>query len=76
MSEKVMSLPFALFNLHINDASEKAKKAFIKRFSQEEWDKSIQPFHDKGIMSIFDSITDKTLWYVETIGIYVNENRE
>jgi hypothetical protein len=51
---EVMTLDFALFNYHINNARKKAKKAFIKRFSQKDWDKEIQPFEDAGIMSIFD----------------------
>lgn len=77
MSEKVMDVRFALFNGHSNDAFEKAKSAFLKRFSQEEWNKQIQPHVDAGIMGIFGKKpTYPQQWYVETVGIYVNEGRE
>lgn len=75
-TEEILDINFSLFNGHINNASEKAKKAFIKRFNQEEWDKHIQPFEDNGIMTIFAKKPNRyTLWYVETVAVFVNENR-
>ncbi len=73
-TKEILSPNFAVFNLHINDAESKAKQAFVKRFAQETFDSEIQPFIDKGIMSIFNTKpTEHTRWYVEAVGIFVNQ---
>jgi hypothetical protein len=51
---KAMSPHFAVFNLHVNNAGEKADAEFIRTFGQKRFDRYIKPHHDKGIMSIFD----------------------
>lgn len=73
---KIMDLHFSLFNCHINDAFERSKAMFIKRWSQLAWDQQIQPFVDKGIMSILQTYPDSyAQWFVECVWIFVNENR-
>lgn len=74
--KETMPVSLAVFNGHINDAFSKAKKAFIKRFSQEDWNTAIEPFCKKGIMGIFrNPPNEKTSWYVESVAMYVNEVR-
>jgi len=71
-----MDLGFALFNCHINNAKSKAKKDFIKKFGLEVWNKEIEPFWGKGIMSIFsEPPNEPRAWYVEKIQEYVNKGR-
>jgi hypothetical protein len=67
---------FALFNCHINNAQEGAMKEFINTFGQDVWDKRIQPFMDKGIMSIFDKKPNKyTRWFVMKVQEIVNKEQ-
>lgn len=76
MDNEILDPYFAVFNQHINDAGNRAKIAFIKRFSQGEWNEHIQPFEDKGIMSMFNEKPNKyLLWYAETVAVFVNENK-
>jgi hypothetical protein len=80
VSEKkpeVMDLSFSMFNGHVNDAFEKAKVAYLKRWGKKSWDEKIAPLHEAGIMTIFHSApTEETRWYAEVVAVYVNEGRE
>lgn len=74
-NKEPMNFQFALFNGHVNDAFKKAKKAFIQSFGQAGWDKHIEPFSKKGIMSILqDTPTKETLAYVFAVSAFVNED--
>jgi hypothetical protein len=77
MSEKSrMDSGFAVFNLHVNDAGERANAEFIKQFGQERFDKKIKPFYDRGIMSIFRQKPGKyALAWVTLVTAFVNEDR-
>lgn len=71
---EILRLHFALFNCHINNAEEKANSAFVRRWDFETWQKEIEPYLEKGIMSIFEGEPNEyTTWYVEAIGIFVNQ---
>lgn len=49
-----VSHSFAVFNLHVNRAGERADEEFIKQFGQEHFDRHIKPYRDNGIMAIFE----------------------
>ena len=69
-----MSPYFAVFNFHINDARDKAKKLFVKTFGQEAWDKEIQHYVTNGVMEIF-SIPHPdfmVMFYVAAVTMIVN----
>jgi hypothetical protein len=70
-----LGVTVALFNCHLNNAQERAKVAFIKRFDEASWKKEIQPFIDKGLMSITENPNGYARWFVEAVAIFVNENR-
>ena len=75
-TNEMLDVQFALFNCHINKAQEKVKILFIKRFGQDIWDKEIELFEKKGIMSIFDTKpTYHTEWYVEMMWYFVNQDK-
>ena len=64
---------FAVFNSHVNDAKVKAKQMFIELHGQKKWDEQLQPFLDKGAMSIFDEDPNQyTRAYVLFIWMFVN----
>ena len=66
---------FAVFNYHLNNAKERSKELFIACFGKDKWDREIQPFHDKGIMTIFHKKPNKYVqWYVATVTSIVNEH--
>jgi hypothetical protein len=68
-----MDVRVSVFNCHSNKADERAKVAFIDLFDQKLWDKKIQPFIDKGVMSIFDEkLNTHTQFYAWTIWLFVN----
>lgn len=72
MTER-MGTVFAVFNLHVNDAGEKAKRIFIANFGQDMWDEVMQPLEDAGIMSIFDQEPTPFLsFYITTVLLLVN----
>jgi hypothetical protein len=74
--KEIMDISFAVFNRHINNAGDRAKMAFIKRFGQEVWDKEIEPFEKQGIMTLFHTEPNTyTEWYTEVVGVLVNEDR-
>ena len=65
---------FALFNLHKNQAGERAKQEFIRKWGQDVWDKEMKPFEEKGIMSIFQQPPNQyTSFYVGRVHEMVNE---
>lgn len=65
---------FAVFNYHINKVDIKAKKNYIKKYDKKSWKKCVQPFINKGVMSIFDvPPTEHTLFYVQQVHKYVNK---
>lgn len=67
----------AVFNYHMNDAGEKAKQAFIRSFGQEGWDMHIQPFEDRGIMSLFNvTPTFHTMFYVTAVMLFASGDAE
>lgn len=75
-SNEVMDPYFSLFNLHVNDAGERARAAFIKRFGVDVWRENIGPDYESGVMAIMQKPpTEFTKWFVETIWVFVNENR-
>lgn len=67
----------AVFNYHVNDAGEKAREAFIRAFGQEGWDMHIQPFEDRGIMSLFNvTPTFHTMFYVTAVMLFASGDAE
>lgn len=65
---------FAVFNSHINDASNKADAEFIAQFGQEAFDEHIKPHHENGIMGIFnESPSLHTMSWVVLCTCYVNQ---
>ena len=69
-----MSVDFAVFNLHRNNAGKRANKLFITKYGRTEFNKTMMPFHRKGIMSIFDSRpTRRTKMWVNAVHRFVNE---
>lgn len=72
-----LSHGFAVFNLHINDAGERADAEFIAQFGQEKFDRYIKPHHEAGIMSIFEQSPGKwRLIWVALVTAFVNEPRK
>lgn len=74
--EERMSLHFAVFNLHVNDADKRADEEFVAQFGVEMFYEHIAPFYEEGIMSMFDA--DPTLHglaWATLVTAYVNENR-
>jgi len=64
---------FAVFNCHVNGALGKASDAFKIKFPGQ-FDTEIQPYIDKGVMSIFDESPNEYLTYfVNAITNTVNE---
>ena len=72
--EEYLSPGFAVFNLHVNDAGQKADAEFKRMFGQEVFDKVIAPCHKKGIMSIFEKRPDlHTSAWVTLCTYFVNQ---
>lgn len=66
---------FAFFNQRESDF-ENAKENFIAEFSKEVFDKEIQPFVDKGIMSIFEAKpNDHSRWFVYEVSKLSDKGR-
>lgn len=69
-----MSADFAVFNCHVNDASDRADAEFIAQFGQKAFDETIKPLHEEGIMGIFnDEPTPLTMAWVTLVTAFVNE---
>jgi len=63
----------AVFNCR-EEELKKAKKQYIKVMGEKSFNKVIQPYIDKGIMSIFeDNPTKETAYYVVTLSYYVRQ---
>lgn len=72
-----MSVDFAVFNCHMNNAKKRADEEFIAQFGREKFDKVMGPIHRKGIMSIFHKAPTKyTMAWVVLCVAFVNENRQ
>ena len=71
-----MDVWFAVFNLHVNNAGDRADAEFIANFGQRRFDRHIAPAHAAGIMSIFDGKLNKwQLVWVAMVAAFVNEQR-
>lgn len=71
-----MDVYFSVFNLHCNNAGDRAKRAFIKKFGKKVWDETIAVAHKNGIMTIFHTKpTEHTKWYAEKVQEFVNDGR-
>lgn len=76
-TQERLSQGFAVFNLHINDAGERADAEFIAQFGQKTFDRYIKPCHEAGIMSIFHESPGKwRLLWVALVTAFVNEDRK
>lgn len=65
---------FAVFNQHINNAGERAKEKFIKKFGAAAWRTKMAPMYKDGIMAIFDRPPSVwTQFYVDAVTAFVNE---
>lgn len=74
MSKDFLDPHFSLFNCHLNNAKDRAKTQFILRNGKACWKREIQPFVDKGIMSIFSVKPTKwTKQFLWDICRFVNE---
>lgn len=73
MSER-MDHYFAVFNLHVNQAGERADAEFKAQFGETAWDKHIRRRHDEGIMSIFNKKPSReAMIWIALVTAYVNE---
>ncbi len=64
---------FSLFNCHVNDAERRAKESFIQKYDEATWKRELQPFINKGIMSIFDKPPSEfTQFFVDEVTRIVN----
>lgn len=71
-----MSIQFSVFNLHVNDAGERADAEYIAQCGQESFDQHIKPFRDQGIMSIMKvPPTPQTMGWAMLVTAYVNEGK-
>ena len=68
-----MDLYASVFNCHVNDALEKAKKVFIETYGLRKYIKCIKPYIDNGVMSMFDEMPNKyTMFFALYIKRVVN----
>lgn len=74
--EDRMSHGFAVFNLHVNNAGERADAEFIAQFGQKRFDRHIAPLRASGIMEIFQTKPNqwRLIWVALVTG-FVNEKR-
>jgi len=64
---------FSVFNLHVNDAGERADQKFIETYGQDAFDGIIKPLHDDGIMTIFhNEPTEHLKAWVDWVTEFVN----
>jgi hypothetical protein len=69
-----MNQGFSVFNLHCNEAGQRADAEFIAQFGEDEFNEHIKPLHKSGIMAIFDKEpTIHTMAWVTLVTAYVNE---
>lgn len=76
MAKERMDMEFAVFNLHVNDAGERADKEFIAQFGQKKYDRHIRKLREDGIMAIFHKEPNiyRMAWVVLCTA-YVNARR-
>jgi hypothetical protein len=71
---KRLDVHFSIFNLHVNDAGERADVEFKAQFGEAKWNEHIKPLHDAGIMSIFQSTPSMyTMAWASLCAYFVNE---
>lgn len=76
MSTEILDPHLAVFNSHVNNASDQADAEFIRTFGRAAWEEHIQPLHATGIMAIFDSPpTEHTRFWVYSVTNFVNEGK-
>lgn len=72
-----MNHMIAVFNNHVNEAGKRADTEYIEQFGQKAFEEHIKPFHEKGIMAIFDEKpTIYTMPWVVLVMAFVNEKPE
>jgi hypothetical protein len=74
---EAMTIEFALFNEHANDANVRARK--LMTFVCPKWLEEVDKMSDEGggIMALLnDEPTPATAFYIALITAYVNEDRE
>ena len=68
---------FAVFNLHVNNAGRRADEEFIAQFGEKRYRRHILPFHEDGIMSLFNRKPNQWhLIWVALVVAFVNEDRQ
>lgn len=73
-TRETMDPGFAVFNLHVNQAGEKADAEFVRMFGQDLFDEQIKPAHDNGVMSIFElPKTEHRIAWIAMVTVLVNE---
>jgi len=74
--EDGMSPGFAVFNLHVNNAGNRADHEFKRIFGEKCFKRVIAPLHEEGIMSIFDTkpTMHRMAWVAMVTG-FVNERQ-
>lgn len=71
---KRMDQYFAVFNLHVNKAGERADREFVAQWGQKRYDRHIQPYRSDGIMAIFGRKPNQwQLIWVSLVTAFVNE---
>lgn len=71
--KRLLAMPVAVFNGHVNDAAAKAKEVFIRHFGQEGWDVYLQAHEEQGIMSVFNAPpTFHVMFYVTLVTAIAN----
>lgn len=73
---KRMDPCFSVFNLHVNGAGNRADGEFKAQFGEKRFESEINPYHKKGIMSIFENTPSiYTMSWVALVTVFVNEGR-
>lgn len=73
--KELMSFTTAVFNGHVNNASDKADAEFVRMFGVAKFNRHIKPYHDEGIMSLFERDNPnqyQTAW-VAMVTVMVNQ---
>lgn len=76
--KEVMSPTFAVFNLHVNKAREKADREFKRMFGEKKYDRHIARIEREGdgIMHIFNvKPNEYRMAWVAMVTVLVNEGR-
>lgn len=71
---EIMDPSFAVFNLHINKAGEKADREYVRIFGQRSFDRHMKRLREDGIMAIFHSKPNmQRMAWVAMVTVLVNE---